>query len=476
MKKKVNALLSIFVAICILISSSLIVMAADLVKSTPLPTSGVNVTDSIKSNTQKDYYKIVLPYAGKLELTITNANNTAQTTEPKFLLHDELFSDSYGEFSIKSIGVPATQIKDYYLYGGTYFLEVNANNSTGYNVILKATYTSVDTNVTSAIENPAGAINVDYNKTYHSLKAYGSHFLYYRITVPTKSRVELTSYQDTELVYCFVDSTAQNEITRAQFDAPSGVNSAILDEGTYYLRFGGSGLFYSSYDCLFSFIVKMEPVIEKPVITKMKMDKDNCTCGTGGFIIQWSKCKNAAGYRVEVEEGYNNWRVIGTTTSTKMYIYRASYNNYFDYRVVPYNIYNGNKYDGDASESIEFYIDSKYQKAHKFSKSRKTCKVCGQTNPYYSKPTEVKKIKPRKKAFKLSWKRRSNVGYQIQYSTNKKFKKANKVTFDDSYATSYVFRNLKSHKKYYVRIRTFVYVDGKRHYSVWSKVKSVKTK
>ncbi len=37
-------------------------------------------------------------------------------------------------------------------------------------------------------------------------------------------------------------------------------------------------------------------------------------------------------------------------------------------------------------------------------------------------------------------------------------------------------KKLKAKKKYYVRIRTYKTLNGKKVYSSWSKVKSVKTK
>ena len=37
-------------------------------------------------------------------------------------------------------------------------------------------------------------------------------------------------------------------------------------------------------------------------------------------------------------------------------------------------------------------------------------------------------------------------------------------------------KKLKAKKKYYVRVRTYKTVNGKKVYSSWSKVKSIKTK
>ncbi|MGN0522144.1 MAG: fibronectin type III domain-containing protein, partial [Eubacterium sp.] len=67
-------------------------------------------------------------------------------------------------------------------------------------------------------------------------------------------------------------------------------------------------------------------------------------------------------------------------------------------------------------------------------------------------------------------------GYQIQYSTSSKFTKAKTVTVSKNSTTSKTISKLKANKKYYVRVRTYKTVDGKKIYSAWSKAKSVTTK
>ena len=42
--------------------------------------------------------------------------------------------------------------------------------------------------------------------------------------------------------------------------------------------------------------------------------------------------------------------------------------------------------------------------------------------------------------------------------------------------TKYKVKKLKAKKKYYVRVRTYKTVKGKKVYSSWSKVKNIKTK
>lgn len=87
--------------------------------------------------------------------------------------------------------------------------------------------------------------------------------------------------------------------------------------------------------------------------------------------------------------------------------------------------------------------------------------------------TTITSVKAQNKAFTVKWKKKSGItGYQIQYSTNSKFKKGNKsIKIKNAKTISKKITKLKAAKKYYVRIRTY---KGKK-YSKWSKVKSIKT-
>ena len=98
--------------------------------------------------------------------------------------------------------------------------------------------------------------------------------------------------------------------------------------------------------------------------------------------------------------------------------------------------------------------------------------------PKNNKKVKVASAKAGKKSVKVTWKKVKGIkGYQIQYSTNKKFKKGNKtITVKSKKSTSATIKKLKSKKKYYVRMRTYKIVNGKKVYSAWSKAKSVKVK
>lgn len=95
------------------------------------------------------------------------------------------------------------------------------------------------------------------------------------------------------------------------------------------------------------------------------------------------------------------------------------------------------------------------------------------------KGTSLKSVKKGKKSFKATWKKSSKTwttGYQVQYSTSKKFKKAKTATVKSYKKTKVTVKKLKKRKTYYVHMRTYKTVKGKKYYSGWSKVKKVKTK
>lgn len=99
------------------------------------------------------------------------------------------------------------------------------------------------------------------------------------------------------------------------------------------------------------------------------------------------------------------------------------------------------------------------------------------------KNTSVKTAKAGKKSATVSWKKVSGVnGYEVQYSTSKKFtkKSTKKTTIKKNKTTKTTIKKLKSKKTYYVRIRTYknVKFGGKtvKVYSLWSKAKNVKIK
>lgn len=102
---------------------------------------------------------------------------------------------------------------------------------------------------------------------------------------------------------------------------------------------------------------------------------------------------------------------------------------------------------------------------------------------HYISSIEGKKVKSfkanaGKKQLRLSWsKMTAATGYEIQYATNSKFTKNTKtVTVKKNTTVSKTVKDLKSGKKYFVRIRAYQTVNGVNYYGSWSEAKSVKCK
>ena len=124
-----------------------------------------------------------------------------------------------------------------------------------------------------------------------------------------------------------------------------------------------------------------------------------------------------------------------------------------------------------------WYTDAKFKKKIKTIESSAKCDYT-----LYAKWTKVNVAKvsitsaknSKSKQILLKYKKISGIkGYEISYSTDKKFKKA--VTRKNTTKTSYTISKLKKGKTYYVRIRAYkVDSTGKKVYGKYTSVKKVK--
>ena len=118
-----------------------------------------------------------------------------------------------------------------------------------------------------------------------------------------------------------------------------------------------------------------------------------------------------------------------------------------------------------------------------FAKGKKisTCPLCGNTitKSIKKKTFKISSLKAAKKALIVKAAAQAEMkGYQVQYSTSKKFTK--KTTKTVKVATkkklNKKIKGLKSGKKYYVRVRAYKMNGKKTVYSAWTAKKSVKVK
>ena len=80
------------------------------------------------------------------------------------------------------------------------------------------------------------------------------------------------------------------------------------------------------------------------------------------------------------------------------------------------------------------------------------------------------------KKLTIKWKKNAKVnGYEIQYSTSSKFttSKTKRVTIKSNSKVSYTLKNITGKTNYYVRIRGYRTIAGKKYYSTWGKIKKI---
>jgi uncharacterized protein YukE len=169
--------------------------------------------------------------------------------------------------------------------------------------------------------------------------------------------------------------------------------------------------------------------------------------GNVNIEVSWESDEYADGYVLKV-----NGAVAEPEKTDTGYIYEdsaAEVGKTYDFEVTPYLNYKGEAIYGIAT------------------KASITPKVT-------VKKSAVKSLKKGSKSFKVKWKKVSGAsGYQISYKTGKK---TVKKTVNGGNKKSLKVKNLKSGKKYTVKVRTWMKVNGKKYYSKWSAVRKVKVK
>ncbi len=163
--------------------------------------------------------------------------------------------------------------------------------------------------------------------------------------------------------------------------------------------------------------------------------------------LGWTKSKGADGYQILISgtSDFSKYRkvtiVSGTITACE--IEALSYATEYYVKIRAYN--------NIGEEKLCGY----------FSKVSKTV----------TEPKRVTKLKVSQKETQLSvsWKGQKNIsGYQIDFSVKSDFSDKNTLGIKDGKATSATLKKLSSGQKYYLRVRAYKIVDGKRVYGPYS--------
>ena len=168
--------------------------------------------------------------------------------------------------------------------------------------------------------------------------------------------------------------------------------------------------------------------------------------------LAWKKVSGASGYYVYKYSGgkYKKAYTIKGGSTTNCTVKGLSPGTKYYYCVAAYN----SSKTGSRSSSLSFV-----------------------TKPNGTKITSSSS--PSKTKIKINWQKPSRAynGYQIVYSRKSNFSKlvATK-NISSKNTTTYTGKNFTKGVKYYIRVRSYRTVDGKKYYSVWSNTVKVKSK
>lgn len=118
------------------------------------------------------------------------------------------------------------------------------------------------------------------------------------------------------------------------------------------------------------------------------------------------------------------------------------------------------------------------EEAKAAKKEAEEAKLQAEKATFKLKKVTVKSVKSKKKkTASVTWKSIKDVkGYTIQYSKKSNFKSAKTVNVQGASKKTTTIKKLSAKKKYYVRVRAYKLIGGKKVYTSWSTKKSVKVK
>ncbi len=177
-----------------------------------------------------------------------------------------------------------------------------------------------------------------------------------------------------------------------------------------------------------------------------EMTAVSAAASTDSVTLSWGAVPGAEGYGIYTPDG----RLIARTEGVSYVHANLDALTTYDYMVRPYKTSGGTAYYGNFSNTAQA--------------------TTGILTPAIT-------LKAGKKRVKVSWKKIKGVnGYEI-YRSNKKTKGYKKIkTASKASIVAYTNKKLTSKKKYYYKVRAYKNVNGKKVYSSYSSVKSVKAK
>ena len=432
----------------------------------------INIGDTVKCTMTENggdanvfEYSLTLPKSGDLEIDI----NSNIDYSIGYSLSGEGFtisvSSSKGCSDTEGFIRKGETDLEYELAAGEYILRFDGANSKPGDITFttefdpaKETYTK-DNNSVNVIRNSDA---LKFNKKIYGHIALNDTEDWYKVDLPASGKLSIAVDSDIDKIYFLMDDANKQFISDKFIGEGNETIELELAKGIYFMHFGQADD-YGKYNFKLNFKDADETYQFENETINLVREKKSIPFATtikGHFAINDTEdC-----FKVYAPKaGKYSIKVTSSMDSTTLRV-RDKKDQY-----------------------IEDYYHNKGTKTYtvKLKKGNNYLLFDGGGNNYgnYSfkvKPAKVsiKKLTKATKAFKATWSKGTGDGYQLQYSTDKNFKKNVKSkTVSSIKTTSRTIKSLKSKKTYYVRIRTYVKdSDGDKIWSDWSKAKTVKTR
>lgn len=188
------------------------------------------------------------------------------------------------------------------------------------------------------------------------------------------------------------------------------------------------------------------------IVPKKVSGLKNKSTSTTSATITWTKATGASGYELyKYNTSKKKWEKVTTTSKNSYTIKNLKAGTQYKLKVRAYKTISKKKYYGSYSSTLTLT-----------------------TKP---SSTQITSLTTKSKKATLKWNKVSNAsGYEVYMATSKSGKYSKISTITKAKTVSYTKSKLTKNKTYYFKVRAYKTVSGKKVYSSYSSVKSIKVK
>ncbi len=449
---------------------------------------GSDVYGTLVSNQGEDFYRINITDSGVYRFTGSNSISS----ETRLIL---LSNQNYDIASCLSTwnNNTGTGIWDFSLSlsRGTYYVTVCDWSSRGdyrFKIALKTSAGETFADQFGDDHNYNTAHQISVGQTINGILAMGEYCDYYRVVVSDSgiynfqgttnisSDAQLQIYTEGDNPLLKLPSTWNNNTGSGKWDF-----GIALSQGTYYIR-----IYEFDNKGLYSFKMTEKKSAGETFPDHIGDEHQlstahNISIGKviNGILTRYEEYDY---YRFKVSKA-GTYEVSGTSNiSADSELSVLDSNGYSVTYANP--TWNNSKGSGKWNYKVTLAPGTYYIRVYEYDDTGLySFSINAHNNEFKNSSLKVptlKKLQGKKNSIVAKWSTVSSgiTGYEIEYSTDKNFKKklTKSVKITKKSASSHTIKKLKSKTKYYVRIRSYNKNGKKFTYSKWSKAKNINTK